>query len=128
MIGTLDALLEHHGPDAKAIVWEHNTHVGDARATDMAAAASWERIFHDAVGGDAWALTSSLSDVARARRGHRAIGVVYDPDRERYGNYVPTDPPRRYDAFIHVDESRALHPLYVAATEGGPPDTYPWGV
>ena len=28
--------MRHHGPDARAIVWEHNTHVGDARATDMA--------------------------------------------------------------------------------------------
>ncbi len=28
--------MEHHGPDAKAVVWEHNTHIGDARATDMA--------------------------------------------------------------------------------------------
>ena len=33
---TLDRLLEHHGPRSKAIVWAHNTHVGDARATDMA--------------------------------------------------------------------------------------------
>src|SRR5207249_3109734 len=38
MADTLDRLLRHHGPDAKAIVWAHNTHVGDARATDMAAA------------------------------------------------------------------------------------------
>ena len=38
MVDTLDRLMAHHGPDAKAIVWEHNTHVGDARATDMAAA------------------------------------------------------------------------------------------
>ena len=37
MVGTLDRLMNHHGPDAKAIVWEHNTHIGDARATDMAA-------------------------------------------------------------------------------------------
>jgi erythromycin esterase-like protein len=29
--------MQLHGPDAKIIVWEHNTHVGDARATDMAA-------------------------------------------------------------------------------------------
>lgn len=32
---TLELLLEHHGPEAKAIVWAHNTHVGDYRATDM---------------------------------------------------------------------------------------------
>jgi erythromycin esterase len=38
MMETLDRLLKHHGPGSKAIVWEHNTHVGDARATDMAAA------------------------------------------------------------------------------------------
>ena len=36
MADTLDRLMKHHGPTAKAIVWEHNTHVGDARFTDMA--------------------------------------------------------------------------------------------
>src|SRR3712207_2541824 len=34
MVDTLDRLLTHTGP--KAVVWEHNTHLGDARATDMA--------------------------------------------------------------------------------------------
>jgi erythromycin esterase len=38
MAETLDRLLQHHGPAAKAIVWAHNTHIGDARATDMAQA------------------------------------------------------------------------------------------
>ena len=36
MMDTLVRLLHFHGPDAKAIIWEHNTHIGDARATDMA--------------------------------------------------------------------------------------------
>ena len=36
MADTLDRLMQHYGPDAKAIVWEHNTHVGDARYTTMA--------------------------------------------------------------------------------------------
>src|SRR5205085_8479453 len=36
MADTLDRLIAHHGPTTKAVVWEHNTHVGDARATDMA--------------------------------------------------------------------------------------------
>ena len=35
MADTLDRLIGHHGRQAKAIVWEHNTHVGDARFTDM---------------------------------------------------------------------------------------------
>jgi erythromycin esterase-like protein len=40
MAGTLDALVEHldhQVPRAKIVVWEHNSHVGDARATDMGA-------------------------------------------------------------------------------------------
>jgi erythromycin esterase-like protein len=37
MTQTIIRLLEKHGPDAKIIVWEHNTHIGDARYTDMAA-------------------------------------------------------------------------------------------
>ena len=36
MAETLDRLLVHHGRESKAIVWAHNTHIGDARATDMA--------------------------------------------------------------------------------------------
>jgi erythromycin esterase len=35
MIETLDRLLDKHGPNSKAIVWAHNTHIGDYRATDM---------------------------------------------------------------------------------------------
>ncbi|WP_374473012.1 erythromycin esterase family protein [Phenylobacterium sp.] len=35
MFDTLEALLEARGPDAKAVVWAHNSHIGDARATDM---------------------------------------------------------------------------------------------
>ncbi|GAA4985363.1 erythromycin esterase family protein [Kineococcus glutinatus] len=36
MADTLDRLVAHRGPGAKAVVWEHNTHIGDARFTDMA--------------------------------------------------------------------------------------------
>ncbi|GIL18073.1 MAG: hypothetical protein BroJett040_18240 [Oligoflexia bacterium] len=35
MMETLDRLLERAGEGAKAIVWAHNTHIGDYRATDM---------------------------------------------------------------------------------------------
>jgi protein-L-isoaspartate(D-aspartate) O-methyltransferase len=35
MFDTLEAVLEFHGPHSKGVVWEHNSHVGDARATDM---------------------------------------------------------------------------------------------
>ncbi|HTT75380.1 MAG TPA: protein-L-isoaspartate(D-aspartate) O-methyltransferase, partial [Candidatus Binataceae bacterium] len=35
MFDTLAQLLEFHGPASKGIVWEHNSHVGDASATEM---------------------------------------------------------------------------------------------
>lgn len=35
MFETLENLLDHYGPASKAIVWAHNSHVGDARATEM---------------------------------------------------------------------------------------------
>jgi len=37
MFETLKNLLAFHGPDSKAIVWAHNSHVGNAGATEMAA-------------------------------------------------------------------------------------------
>ena len=35
MFETLNNILEHAGPSAKAVVWAHNSHIGDARFTDM---------------------------------------------------------------------------------------------
>jgi len=180
MVETLERLMSFHGPKSKAIVWEHNTHVGDARATDMAAAgmvnvgqlvreanrredvaivgfgshrgsviaggywdapmehmrvppaqqASWEDVFHRTRRGDQLLLLDlAAPDILLEPRGHRAIGVVYDPDRERYGNYVPTILPKRYDAFIYIEEAHALHPLHLKPHAGhDPPETYPWGV
>jgi erythromycin esterase len=229
MVETLERLMQLHGPDAKAIVWEHNTHVGDARATDMArsgmvnvgqlvrerdwqdgvvlvgfgshhgsviAGDEWgapmermsvpparadnhEAILHDALGGQnalflfdspAASLTADTAaastlpappsaetaatttppaprdannDLLSARdqsgagdadpllapRGHRAIGVVYNPAYERFGNYVPTILPLRYDAFLYLDETQALHPLHLQPhPDAEPPETYPSGV
>ncbi len=36
MFETLDNLLNYHGPDSKAVIWAHNSHVGDSAATEMA--------------------------------------------------------------------------------------------
>jgi erythromycin esterase-like protein len=180
MVETLDRLMRNHGPAARAIVWEHNTHIGDARHTDMiddgmvnvgqlvregharegvvlvgfgshrgsviagrewealmehmavppGRAGSWEDVLHQA--GDANKLllfTGQESAALREKRGHRAIGVVYHPEYEQYGNYVPSVLPRRYDAFLYLDETEALHPLHFRRRrEREVPETYPTGV
>ena len=178
MMDTLDRLMVRRGAGAKAIVWEHNTHIGDARATDMAAAGmvnvgqlarerhsaegvflvgfgsyegsviagdywgaemeempvppavpgSWEALLHG-TGSDRLLFSADLKDPAFVeRRGHRAIGVVYHPSRERFGNYVPTVLPRRYDAFLYLAKTKGLHPLHLEPKGGKTPDTYPWGL
>jgi erythromycin esterase-like protein len=90
---------------------------------------SWEDVLHRARSDDKLIILDELQDVALSSdvRGHRAIGVVYHPDRE-FGNYVPTVLPQRYDAFLFIDESQALHPLHIQPQQTAPPDTYPWGV
>ncbi|HHI82456.1 MAG TPA: protein-L-isoaspartate(D-aspartate) O-methyltransferase [Rhizobiales bacterium] len=35
MFDTLKQVMAHHGPGAKAVVWAHNSHIGDASATEM---------------------------------------------------------------------------------------------
>ena len=35
MFQTLRQILSHAGPEKKAVVWAHNSHIGDARNTDM---------------------------------------------------------------------------------------------
>jgi len=181
MVETLERLIRFHGPDAKAIVWEHNTHIGDARATDMAHSGmvnvgqlvreahrsedvvlvgfgsqrgkvvagrqwgapmermtvpearsdSWEGVLHKASHDDKLLLLDDCAsqNVCRAPLGHRAIGVVYEPAFESWGNYVPTVLPERYDAFLYLDETRALHPLHIEPrADAEPPETYPWNV
>ncbi len=182
MTETLERLLRHHGPRSRGIVWAHNTHIGDARYTDMAEAGmvnigqlvreghaeegvllvgfgsyrgrviagqeweapmeqlpvppgrpgSWEDVLHRAGTENRLLLLDQVhtNEDFLEERGHRAIGVVYHPDYERYGNYVPTVLPLRYDAFLFLKETQALHPLHDVRVheEGEVPETYPSGV
>jgi len=62
-------------------------------------------------------------------RERRATGVVDNPSHKRYGNYISTVLPDRYDAFVFLDETNALHPLEETPGETlHTPDTYTWGI
>jgi erythromycin esterase-like protein len=189
MMETLDRLVVHHGAGAKAVVWEHNTHIGDARYTDMRRAGmvnvgqlareahgegprerdgvvlvgfgtreghviagdvwgarmrawrvpegradTWEGMLHEAGGGRDLLLVFPGGDATPEALDtwldHRAIGVVYDPTFERYGNWVPTVVPRRYDAFLYVERTHALEALHFhdADARVEEPETYPSGM
>lgn len=180
MMHPLDDLLAHHGPDSKAIVWAHNTHIGDARATSMARGGmfnlgqlarehygedqvalvgfgtyqgsviaarswgapmqsmpvppapndSWEHAFHLASSRNQLLICDQVSSnsAVQSPRGHRAIGVVYQPATDAFQNYVLTVLPQRYDAFLYFDQTTALRPLHIPTDLHEVPETYPWGV
>ncbi|WP_207915812.1 erythromycin esterase family protein [Flavobacterium caseinilyticum] len=181
MVSTIDRLMKFHGKDSKIIVWEHNTHIGDARATDMAAEGmvnvgqllreqyaadgviavgfgsyqgsvvagrewgdsmrkikvpeaihgSWEHAFHKANNGQNRLLLMNKVKEEKCLFSpidHRAIGVVYNPEHEKFGNYVPSILPERYDAFIFIDETNALHPINIEVNGNQIPETYPFGM
>jgi erythromycin esterase-like protein len=93
---------------------------------------TFEEAMHDASVGDALLIFDDSDDGGVPGLdepiGHRAIGVVYDPDAERWGNYVPTLMARRYEAFLYIDETRAVDPLHMPVRVGTePPETYPSG-
>ena len=188
MADTLDALLQHLserlGRPARVVVWAHNSHIGDARATEMGeqgeinlgqlvrerrgeeqvfllgftthtgsvtAASEWdspaqckqvlpshpdsiERVMHEL----------GVSRVLLPLRGNpvlqhafaehwlleRAIGVIYLPQSERASHYFEADVGRQFDALVHLDVTRALHPLDTGAhwQQDDLPDTWPSGI
>ncbi|TQR14227.1 erythromycin esterase family protein [Psychrobacillus soli] len=162
MVEAINEIMDYHGKDAKIIIWEHNTHIGDASATDMEAAGmvnvgqilrlqnKKENVFAIGFGthrgtviaSNEWELPYKEIDVPPAKEeswedalhkagafnkllifneenrslfnnwiGHRAIGVVYNPEFEAYSNYVPSKIGSRYDAFIYMDQTKALSPI-----------------
>tara|TARA_R110002020_G_scaffold254617_1_gene468346 strand:+ start:28197 stop:29462 length:1266 start_codon:yes stop_codon:yes gene_type:complete len=176
MADTVDRLMDHYGDESKIVIWAHNTHIGDARATSMrsngllnigqiiqekyasegvfrigfgsyegnviagehwgapmkrtpvppAKDESWEQLLHLAESEDKILFTKDLRFFHNPI-GHRAIGVVYDPEDE-YGNYVQSVIPERYEAFIYIDKSQALHPIHVKTDTDATPETYPFGI
>jgi erythromycin esterase-like protein len=178
MTDTINRLMQFHGPQARCIVWEHNTHIGDARFTAMqqqgrlnvgqlvreqhterdVVLVGFGSYQGTVIAGPHWGGPMQIMPVPPARPssveailhgegaenkllifnagnpndrfqqtlGHRAIGVVYDPGFDALGNYVPTVLARRYDAFLYLDRTRALHPLDNHPDDYIIPDTYPF--
>lgn len=185
MLGTLEVLQDRYGHGAKAVVWAHNTHVGDYLATDMprygqvnlgglareafgqseVALVGFGTFEGKVIASPAWDGPVTLLDIPKARpgsmeramhltaaalgaaafwldlgdeetqagplsecRGHRAIGVVYQPEHEGHGNYVPTSLSRRYDFFVHFDRTSGLRALDQAFRIDEFPETWPQGM
>ena len=164
MVEAINRISNYFDVKKKIIIWEHNTHIGDARATTMVDegmlnvgqllrqqnkygdvfAVGFGTHHGSVIAADKWGVPFEKMSVPPARKdswedvlqqagafdkylifndgnrehftewtGHRAIGVVYNPDYEHLGNYVPTRISYRYDAFIYIEETKALKPLII---------------
>ena len=91
---------------------------------------SWEQMLHMASTHDKLILSTDLDNTILETTlvDHRVIGVVYNPAFEKYGNYVPSVISDRYDAFIYINTTQALHPLYPTVDAHKMPETLPFGV
>jgi erythromycin esterase len=138
-------LVRDRHDDAGVVIVGFGTHHGTVIAADEWGApmermrvpaprpGSWEDICHRENEDDKLMIFSDEPDGGvpglERPRDHRAIGVVYAPRNERWGNYVPSILPRRYDAFLYVDATRGVDPLHMPVRVGEePPETYPSGM
>ena len=64
MFDTLSSLLEARGPDARAVVWAHNSHIGNAAATSM----GWHGEFN-------------IGELCRKAYGDSAVAIGFGTDR-----------------------------------------------
>jgi protein-L-isoaspartate(D-aspartate) O-methyltransferase len=95
MFDTLVALLDQYGPDSRAVVWAHNSHLGDASATAMAARGEHNvgQLVRERFGNDA-----SLVGF-----GTHAGTVAAAPDWNEPMQVMPVRPshPRSYERICH---------------------------
>jgi len=88
MFDTLERLLAFRGPEARAVVWAHNSHVGDARATEMGA-----------VRGE-----HNIGQLCRQRFGGSAFSIGFGTHTGTVA--AATD----WDGPMHIKKVRPSHP------------------
>ena len=158
MAATVQRLRNFYGPNAKAVIWVHNSHAGNAQYSQMADAdkslgellieqlgddnvfsigfgtnsgtvlagyywnaplqeipvppaskGSWENILHELGPGNKIIISKELKNNQAWDRSlpFRSIGDVYN-GKDFYGTAIV---PRRFDAFIFIDSTTAIHAI-----------------
>ena len=67
-----------------------------------------------------------LREALSRERLERAIGVMYLPETERVSHYFRSVLPDEFDAFIWIEETRAVTPIPTGG-RAGLPDGHPFG-
>jgi erythromycin esterase-like protein len=98
MVESLQALAKHlsrHGPAARMAVWAHNSHLGDASATDMGDRGEWNvgQLMRERFGGDAVLVGFSTH--------HGLVTAAADWDGPALHRQVRPGLPGSYEALFH---------------------------
>ncbi len=95
MFDTLNIVLGYHGPDARAVVWEHNSHIGNAVATEMGASGEKNLglFCRESFGQDAY-LVGFGTD-------HGTVGAASEWDRPMNVMQVRPAHPNSYEYLCH---------------------------
>jgi protein-L-isoaspartate(D-aspartate) O-methyltransferase len=103
MFETLQLLLATRGPRSRAVVWEHNSHVGDASATEMAARGELNvgRLAREAYRDDAF-LVGFGTD-------HGKVAAAHEWDGPMRVMEVRPSHPESYERLFHDAGVPALH-------------------
>jgi erythromycin esterase-like protein len=116
MADTLDQLLAHldrHGGTTRSVVWEHNSHIGDARATEMGARGEL-----------------NIGQLMRERHGRDAVNVGFTTyvgtvtAASEWGGpaerkHVRPALPESYEALLHATQIPAFLLCPLAAGDAG---------
>jgi protein-L-isoaspartate(D-aspartate) O-methyltransferase len=102
MFDTLQALLEFHGPGAKAVLWAHNSHLGDARATEMAVRGELNvgQLCREVYGGRAFSIGFGTD--------HGWVGAASEWDGPFERKKVRPAHPESYERLCHDSSVRAF--------------------
>ncbi|MEN6541813.1 protein-L-isoaspartate(D-aspartate) O-methyltransferase [Parvibaculum sp.] len=106
MFETLKTLLDHHGPASKAIVWAHNSHIGNAAATEMGMRGEINigQLCRDAFGDQAYSIGFGTD--------HGTVAAATDWDGEMEVKHVRPALAGSYERLCHESgAARFLLPL-----------------
>lgn len=102
MFETLKNVLEHHGVGSKAVIWAHNSHIGNAEATEMARRGEHNigQLCHEHFGQACYAIGFGTNDgtVAAASGWDEPMQVM---------NVRPAHP-QSYERLFHMTNSPGL--------------------
>jgi protein-L-isoaspartate(D-aspartate) O-methyltransferase len=96
MFETLQAIRENRGPAAKVVVWAHNSHVGNAAATEMGVRGEWNigQLCRQGLGADAYLIGFGTD--------HGTVAAAHDWDGPMQVMSVRPARAGSYEALCHT--------------------------